>query len=94
MFYRISGLALVIKLNLFLQYYFYTNTYLETDFQNFHISFSCFCLLNLIQKIKTECRGVLTVIFSSVTQTQTRTQLARVWLEYESSGIKLSVSGV
>ena len=32
-------------------------------------------------------------IFSSVTQTQTRTQLARVWLEYESSGIKLSVSG-
>ena len=29
-----------------------------------------------------------------VTQTQTRTQLARVWLEYESSGIKLSVSGV
>ena len=36
----------------------------------------------------------LTAIFSSVTQTQTRTQLARVWLEYESSGIKLSVSGV
>ena len=36
----------------------------------------------------------LTAIFSSVTQTQTRTQLARVLLEYESSGIKLSVSGV
>ena len=36
----------------------------------------------------------LTAIFSSVTHTQTRTQLARVWLEYESSGIKLSVSGV
>ena len=33
-----------------------------------------------------------TAIFSSVTQTQT--QLARVWLEYESSGITLSVSGV
>ena len=36
----------------------------------------------------------LTAIFSSVTQTQTRTQLARVWLEYESSEVKLSVSGV
>ena len=34
----------------------------------------------------------LTAIFSSVTQT--RTQLARVWLEYESSEVKLSVSGV
>ena len=33
----------------------------------------------------------LTAIFSSVTQTQTRTQLARVWLEYESSKVKLSV---
>ena len=31
----------------------------------------------------------LTAIFSSVTQT--RTQLARVWLEYESSKVKLSV---
>ena len=56
----------MIKLNLFLQYYFYTNTYLETDFQNFHISFSCFCLLNLIQKIKTECRGVLRVIVTAI----------------------------
>ena len=36
----------------------------------------------------------LTAIVSSVTQTQTRTQLARVWLEYESSEVKLSVSGV
>ena len=36
----------------------------------------------------------LSAIFSSVTQTQTRTQLARVWLEYKSSGIKLSMSGV
>ena len=34
----------------------------------------------------------LTTIFSSVTQT--RTQLSRVWLEYESSEVKLSVSGV
>ena len=34
----------------------------------------------------------LTAIFSSVTQT--RTQLARVWLEYESSDVELSVSGV
>ena len=34
----------------------------------------------------------LTAIFCSVTQTQTRTQLMRVWLEYESSGINLSVS--
>ena len=37
---------------------------------------------------------ILTAIFSSVTQSQTRTQLARVWLECESSGINLSVNGV
>ena len=34
----------------------------------------------------------LMAICSSVTQTGT--QLARVWLEYESSEVKLSVSGV
>ena len=36
----------------------------------------------------------LTAICSSVNQTQIRTQLARVWLEYESSEVILSVSGV
>ena len=36
----------------------------------------------------------LMAVCSSVTQTQTRTQLARVWLEYELSEVKLSVSGV
>ena len=36
----------------------------------------------------------LMAIFSSVNQTPFRTQLARVWLEYESSEVKLSVSGV
>ena len=56
----------MIKLNLFLQCYFYTNTYLETDFQNFHQLFSCFCLLNLIQEIKTERRGVLGVIVTAI----------------------------
>ena len=34
----------------------------------------------------------LTAILSSVTQT--RTHLSRVWLEYEASEVKLSVSGV
>ena len=45
-------------------------------------------------KLVSDSRISVTAIFSSVTQTQTQTQLARVWLEYESSGIKMSVSGV
>ena len=52
------------------------------------------CYGNNVWSFTTGAINSLTAIFSSVTQTQTRTQLARVWLEYESSGITLSVSGV
>ena len=38
--------------------------------------------------------GTLSAVFSTFTQIRTRLKLEKVWLEFESSGINLSVSGV
>ena len=44
--------------------------------------------------ILSQNKVIITAIFSTVTHTRTRALLEKVWLEYESSGINLSMSEV